>query len=141
MGAATLPRTGAQGLVRSPGRRAPGRRRHQNLRRTFDELLALIRRRHQRWYMAVPRLGATGAGADRHGRTVALRLAERVAGGAGDRRRAGPLGRHACRAARRIRAVGCLRNGLAARRATWASRPGFSGPPSMPIIRDYRHGV
>ncbi|WP_341774241.1 phage integrase family protein [Burkholderia gladioli] len=28
---------------------------------TFDELLALIRRRRQRWYSAVPRLGATGA--------------------------------------------------------------------------------
>ncbi|WP_279609635.1 phage integrase family protein [Burkholderia gladioli] len=28
---------------------------------TFDELLALIRRRRQRWYTAVPRLGATGA--------------------------------------------------------------------------------
>ncbi|AEA65581.1 site-specific integrase [Burkholderia gladioli] len=28
---------------------------------TFDALLALIRRRRQRWYTAVPRLGATGA--------------------------------------------------------------------------------
>ncbi|MDN7466162.1 phage integrase family protein [Burkholderia gladioli] len=28
---------------------------------TFDQLLGLIRRRRQRWYMAVPRLGAIGA--------------------------------------------------------------------------------
>ncbi|MGN4023229.1 phage integrase family protein, partial [Burkholderia gladioli] len=28
---------------------------------TFDQLLALIRRRRQRWYTAVPRLGAVGA--------------------------------------------------------------------------------
>ncbi|AJK46424.1 phage integrase family protein [Burkholderia plantarii] len=31
------------------------------IRTRFDGLLALIRRRRQRWYTAVPRLGATGA--------------------------------------------------------------------------------